>query len=138
MKTKRLPEPKEADIQRSLFLWAQMMSREYPELELLNASMNGAWIPGGKSREAQSRKFAIVARLKKLGCLRNGFPDISLPVPRGIYYGLYIELKRKSGKVSKEQDWWIDRLLDQGYYAVVARGLEQAKQIILMYLGRTV
>lgn len=133
MKTKRLPEPKEADIQRSLFLWAQMMSREYPELELLNASMNGAWIPGGKNR-----KFGIIATLKDLGCLRPGFPDISLPVPRGIYYGLYIELKRKSGKVSKEQDWWIDRLLDQGYYAVVARGLEQAKQIILMYLGRTV
>lgn len=135
IKSRKPPEPKEADEQRHLFLWAQMMSREHPELELLNSSMNGAWIPGGKSRAEQGRKFGIIKALKKLGCIRSGFPDISLPVPRGDYHGLFIELKRrKGGKVSPDQQWWLDRLRGQGYCAVVARGADEAKDVIINYL----
>jgi len=135
VKLKKFPEPKEADEQRHLFFWAQMMARTHPELELLNASMNGAWIPGGRTKAERGRKFAILAQLKALGCLRKGFPDISLPIAREDYHGLYIELKRRSGgKVSADQQWWADRLRDQGYYVAVARGAEEAKQIILMYL----
>ena len=136
MKTKKLPEPRESDIQRGLFLWAQKMSREYPELELLNASMNGAWIPGGKSRAEQGRKFGIIKTLKGLGCLRSGYPDIFLPVPKGDYHGLYIELKRSrsKGKVSPDQQWWLQKLTAQGYLAVPAWGLEQAQDVILRYL----
>lgn len=130
------PEPKEADEQRHFFLWVQMMIREYPELELLNASMNGAWIPGGKSRAEQGRKFGIIKALKKLGCIRPGFPDINLPVARGGYHGLFIELKRrKDGRVSSDQQWWLDRLRGQGYCATVAKGAEEAKEIVLGYLG---
>ncbi len=133
--SRKLPVPKEADEQRHIFLWAQKMIRELPELELLNSSMNGAWIPGGKSQAEQSRKFGIIKDLRKLGCIRSGFPDINLPVPRGGYHGLYIELKRRSGgKVSPDQQWWLDKLRGQGYYADVARGAEEAKDIILRYL----
>lgn len=131
-KLKKLPEPKEADEQRHLFFWARMMSGQHPELELLNASMNGAWIPGRKGR-----KFAIITQLQNIGCLRPGFPDINLPIPRAGYHGLYIELKRKSGgKVSKDQQWWLDKLRYQGYYSTVARGFEEAKEAIIMYLMR--
>lgn len=123
--------PKEADEQRHLFLWAQMMARKkYPELELLNASMNGALIPGEK-------KFGIITALKDIGCLRPGFPDINLPVPRGGYHGLYIELKRRSGgKVSPDQQWWLDRLRGQGYCAIIAKGKDEAVKIITNYLSR--
>ena len=126
---KRLPEPKEAAIQRNLFRWAQIVARDYPELELLNASMNGAWLPGkGK------QKFGTLTRLKQAGCIRVGYPDVFLPVPRGNYYGLFIELKRRNGKVSKYQQWWIEQLNGQGYFATVARGFEQAQEMILRYL----
>lgn len=136
MKIKKLPEPKESDIQRSLFLWAQMASRDYPGLELLNASMNGAWIPGGKRGSAeQALKFKIINTLRDIGCLRVGFPDLSLPVARGGYHGLYVELKRiGSGKVSKDQQWWLDKLTAQGYFAVPAWGFKQAQDVVLRYL----
>jgi len=135
MKIFKLPQPKEADIQRNVFLWAQMLCREHPELELLNASMNGAWIPGGKSKAAQSLKFKIIAVLKKLGCIRKGYPDLFLPVARGNWHGLYIELKRKKGgKVSDDQKWWIRKLTEQGYLAVVARGFNETVAVILRYL----
>jgi len=129
------PEPKESDEQRHVFLWAQRVANLYPGLELLNASMNGAWIPGGKSKAERGRKFGIIRKLKELGCLKSGFPDISLPVPKGRYYGLYIELKRKSGgRVEKNQEWWLDRLNRQGYMAVVAWGADEAIEVILGYL----
>jgi len=136
LKLKKLPEPKEADEQRNLFAWAQMMTRKHPELELLNASMNGAWIPGAKTKAERGRKFGIIKMLKKMGCLRSGYPDVFLPVAREDYHGLYIELKRRSGgKVSADQQWWADKLKDQSYCVAVARGAEEAKRIILTYLG---
>lgn len=136
-KIKKLSEPKESDEQRHIFLWAQKVAGLYPELELLNASMNGAWIPGGKTKPERGRKFGIIRNLKELGCLRPGFPDISLPIPKGRYHGLYIELKRKSGgRVGKDQQWWLDRLNGQGYLAVVARGTDEAIEIILRYLEK--
>ena len=136
MKPKRfpIPKPKESAIQRSVFLWAQQMQGQLPELELLNASMNGAYIPGGKSRAAQSLKFRIIATLKRLGCLRVGFPDLSLPVARHGYHGLYIELKRPGGKVSYDQEWWLQKLKAQGYLAVPAWGFTETTDIILRYL----
>jgi len=130
MKTKTFPVPKEEDDQRALFLWAEVMSRDYPELELLNASANGAWIPG-----SMMQKFATIKKLKALGCMRKGYPDIFLPVSRGVYCGLFIELKRKKGgSASKEQKRWLHRLSEEGYCAVMARGLEEAKAVILRYL----
>jgi len=135
MKLKQFPKPKESDIQRQIFLWAQGLQRDHPELELLNASMNGAFIPGGKSGSAaQTLKFKIIAVLKRLGCMRVGFPDLNLPVPRGAHHGLYIELKRIGGKVSKDQEWWLQKLTDQGYLAVPAWGFKQTTDIILHYL----
>lgn len=135
-KLKFFPEPKESAIQRNVFLWAQGIARDYPGLELLNASMNGAYIPGGKrGSAAETLKFKIIAVLKSLGCLRPGYPDLFLPVARGGYHGLYIELKRPgSGKVSEDQEWWIDQLNGQGYYATFAWGEIEAKNVILMYL----
>lgn len=135
MKLKFFPKPKESDIQRQVFMWAQQTQRDYPELELLNASMNGAFIPGGKSGSAaQTLKFKIITILKLLGCLRVGFPDLSLPVARGGHHGLYIELKRIGGKVSKDQKWWLRKLTDQGYLAMPAWGYRETTTLLLEYM----
>ena len=114
---------KEYDIQRNVFLWAQMLCREHPELELLNASLNGVRLTIGQAK-----------KVKKSG-MRKGYPDLFLPVARGGYHGLYIELKRKKGgKVSESQLWWLERLELQGYYTTIARGFNETVAVILRYL----
>lgn len=67
---------------------------------------------------------------------RKGYPDLMIEIARQGYHGLRIELKKKKGgRVEPEQREWIERLNRQGYKAVVARGLDEAKQIITDYMG---
>lgn len=63
-----------------------------------------------------------------------GIPDISLPVPRGKYHGLYIELKVGSNKPSDNQLKCIKMLQDQGHRVEVCYGWVQAAAIITDYL----
>jgi hypothetical protein len=60
-----------------------------------------------------------------------------LPVARGGYHGLFIEMKRqKGGTVSPTQRDWIEYLLAQGYQAVVCRGFDAAREVIEQYLDQ--
>jgi hypothetical protein len=86
---------------------------------------------GGKRSMSEAVKF------KRCG-VKKGVPDLCIPIPSGDYHGLYIELKRESGGVlSKEQIEWLSFLNDQGYYAQIARGFEEAKAIVLEYFEMT-
>ena len=115
--------PTEAQEQSSLFYWAKLQTGKYPELALMYH------IPNGGSRNA------IEAHNLKLQGVKPGVPDICLPVARGQYHGLYIELKRrKGGKVSQEQKEWLDALREQGYKAEIAWGWEDARNMIIEYL----
>jgi hypothetical protein len=71
--------------------------------------------------------------------MKPGVPDIFMPCARGVYHGLFIELKRqKYSRTSEEQAVWIDRLNRLGYRAVICKGWEAAKAEIVAYLeGRT-
>jgi hypothetical protein len=61
-----------------------------------------------------------------------------VPVPSGRYHGLYIELKRqKGGKTSQNQLDWLNYLREKGYYAEVAHGFDEAREIVLHYLSLT-
>lgn len=100
-----------------------MRSGAYPELELMYHIPNGGY-----------RSKAEAARFRREG-VKPGVPDICLPVPRGEYHGLYIELKRRDGgKVSKFQTEWIAKLNENGYLAVVCNGWEKAAETITQYL----
>lgn len=115
--------PKESEEQIALFRWASLCKNTYPELNLLHHIPNGG-----------TRNKAEAARLKAEG-VKPGVPDLCLPVPRGQYHGLYIELKRKhGGRISKSQSEWIDALLMHGYCAAVCNGWEEAKGMIERYL----
>lgn len=118
--------PSEYAEQATLVQW---FARQYPKIgHLLVASMNGAYIGGGKGR------FALIAKYKLAG-MRNGFPDLFLPVPTAQYHGLFIEMKRtKGGTVSKEQKDWLEYLNSAGYKAVVCKGFLEAKAAIESYL----
>lgn len=77
---------------------------------------------------------AEVAADKAMG-VKKGVPDLCLPVARGGYHGLYIEMKTPSGRASDAQRWWVDRLTACGYYAAVCHGYDAAVDILSWYLS---
>ena len=119
LKPRRISESVE---QQTVMQWAAFSSGRYPELELLYHIPNE-----GK------RSKAAAGRLKAEG-LKKGVPDLCLPVARGEYHGLYIELKALDGKATREQVGWIGNLRQQGYYAEICAGSERAIRVIEDYL----
>lgn len=72
--------------------------------------------------------------LKKMG-VRKGVLDFHLAAARGGQFGLWLELKVGSGRLSPEQKTFIERKNAQGYLAVAAWGFEACKAIIVTYLN---
>jgi len=112
----------EYETQKLIFQWAKFMEGKYPELVLLNASLNGVRLTIGQAKKA------------KAAGMKKGYPDLFLPVARGGYHGLFIELKVGKNKATKEQAWWIKELLKQGYYACVCYGYDATINTIEQYL----
>lgn len=84
---------------------------------------------GGKRHMLEAIKF------KRMG-VKAGVPDICIPIARGCYHGLYIELKRSvGGVVSTNQTWWLAELKRQGYAVYVAQGADDLIQYVHTYLG---
>lgn len=110
--------------QKALFCWAALNFKKYPELKFMYHIPNGGL--RGK-REAANLKAAGV---------RSGVPDIHLPVPKGQYAGLYIELKVGKGKTSENQDEWIAFLREHHYKVWVCHGWQSAVQVIENYLNQ--
>lgn len=120
---RELERVSKAQEQMTLFSWAAMQSGKYPELNLLYHVPNGG-----------SRHKAEAGRLRAEG-VKAGVPDLCLPVARGQYHGLYIELKRqRGGRTSDHQSEWLDALSAQGYKAALCYGWEQAAGTIIEYL----
>lgn len=115
--------PSESYEQETLFKWMELQMKKRPELQLCFHIANGG-----------SRGKAEAARFKAEG-VKAGVPDLFLPVARGPYHGLFIEMKRqKGGKVSDAQKAWISALTVQGYLAVVCYGWKDAAELIEDYL----
>ena len=74
------------------------------------------------------------ARLKRMG-VRAGVSDYHLPIARGGYHGLWVELKAGRGKPTVSQVDWLQRMRDAGHDAHVATGWIEAKLIIERYLN---
>ena len=75
--------------------------------------------------------------LKMMG-VSAGFPDVEVPLPSGHYHGFYCEMKPiKGGRLTDEQREWLSYLRDKGYWAEVAHGFEEAKEMFLHYLSFT-
>lgn len=117
----RTPEHLE---QVALMAWANLPTtlRVWPELSLLHAVPNGG------------HRFIQVAKGMKEEGVKAGVPDLDLPVPRGEFAGLRIEMKAKDGSVSPAQSWWLKELQCQGYCASVCFGWEEAQKLIIRYL----
>ncbi len=125
-KVKLYANPKdEHQHQVNVIRWSMTVRDRYPELALLHA------VPNGGLRDPVNG-----TRLKDEG-VKAGVPDLDLPVPRGQYHGLRIEIKLPNAKpsaVRDDQRWWIERLTEQGYAALICRGWEQARDVIVEYM----
>ena len=71
--------------------------------------------------------------LKQLGVL-SGVSDVVIPVARGGFHGMYIEMKSTKGRLSDNQKSFLDNMAKEGYMAVCAHGFDSAKQFIEGYL----
>ncbi len=112
----------EAEEQKALFEWAAAAKGKYPELDLLFHIPNGG-----------SRNVIEASNLKRQG-VKKGVPDLFLPVARGKYHGLFIELKWGKNKPSPEQKEWIRNIRKQNYAALVCYGWEEAAEVLKRYL----
>ena len=119
---KKMPCPTEGVEQATLFSWAQMRTYWYPELNLMFHIPNG-----GKRSKAEAGRFRAEG-------VKSGVPDLCLPVPRGRYHGLYIEMKTESGHTTAVQEWWGERLQAQGYAWRVCHGWQAAVALLEWYL----
>lgn len=111
--------------QQAVMKWARQPSirERWPELALLHHIKNET--TGGAAEVAADKAMGV----------KKGVPDLCLPVARGGFHGLYIEMKTPSGKASEAQRWWVTRLTEQGYRAVVCHGYDAAVAELCWYLS---
>lgn len=109
------------------------LSMQYPDIEF-NSDLSG--INQSKTQRGKSKR------------LRSGraFPDLVIYEPRGVYHGLFIELKRPGTRIYKkdgnivankhirEQADKIYKLRKKGYCAAFCIGFAEAKDFITRYL----
>jgi hypothetical protein len=84
----------------------------------------------GKRTEKEQRALSVVG----FSC---GIPDIIIPIARKPHYGLMIELKTSGGTLSGAQKWWLQKLSEEGYRAIVSRSLVDSQKIVVDYLNLT-
>lgn len=113
----------EGSQQQALFCWIAQAKRTYPQLACVFAIPNGGF---RNPREAAS--------LVSQG-VRAGVPDIFAAFPSRNCHGLFIEMKVGKNITSDSQDDWAIRLLQQGYYVITCYTYENARDVILWYLG---
>lgn len=118
--------------QQALFCFFALHRKEYPETEWMFAIPNGG-----------ERNPIVAAKLKAEG-VKAGVPDIFLPcsgaegkAADGNSYwhpGLFIELKVKKNKLSKEQGEYVRALTEAGFVVMICYGWEAARDVIIKYL----
>ena len=112
----------EHDEQAALFEWMAWNEPRLPDLWFAYAIPNGT-----------RTTIRIAKRMKDEG-VKKGVPDIHLPVARGRYHGLYIEMKVGKNKPSPEQKEWLRRLAEQGHFTICCYGWMQAAKILESYI----
>ncbi len=120
----------EAAEQAALFQWRDHHLYKYPGLDLMFATLNGAFLQGNARQRAIQWK-----KLVKQGA-RKGVLDIFLPVAKGKYHGLWMEMKAPKphrSSVTPEQKEWKERMRNEGYLARIVYGCDEAVAAIEAY-----
>lgn len=116
------------------FQIAEYIRLKYPNA-LFRTDLSGIKLTAGQA-----------VKIKRLQDGRRGWPDIFFPEPRGMYFGLYGEIKTGPGEVFTKkgtmrtsehiQEQWamLLELRRRGYAATWLFGFEDAKDQIELYL----
>lgn len=114
----------EFDHQCALFAWARRpdVRRHLPDLDVMEASLNGVRLT--KAQAGKAWAAGMVA----------GAWDINLPVPRGIFHGMRIEMKFGRNKLSDTQEVYGRRLQELGWKVIISYDWEHAREEIIDYL----
>jgi hypothetical protein len=107
--------------QISVVSWAEWNVSRYPELKWLHH------IPNGGSRNKQE-----AVKLKQMG-VKAGVSDLCLPYPKGIYCGLYIEMKYGSNRQQDTQKAFLSEMAKAGHYVATCYSAEEAVKVIEEY-----
>jgi hypothetical protein len=127
MQPEQLAKDTEHSQQAAFFCWLQQQTFD-ERLKFAFAIPNGG-----------ERNVIVASRLKAEG-VKQGVPDVCIPIPAGIYAGMWIEFKRpgtetqRAGKLSTEQEKWRDFLISQHYFHIVAFEYLSAVESVLRYL----
>jgi hypothetical protein len=124
---KRRAKPRELERQHQVALikWVRAVKATYPVLRLLYAVPNGG-----------DRNLRVARKLKAEGVLA-GVADLCLPVARRGYHGLYLEMKSEEGVATEEQKEFLHGVSAEEYCAVIAQGVDDARDVLEWYIGIT-
>ena len=117
----------EDSIQKAVLIWAGYIKHNgRPLADYLVHCPNGG-----------ARSLGEGSNFKKMG-VKKGYPDLILDIAKGGYHGLRIELKKlKGSRTEPEQIERLDMLNAEGYYAVIAKGFDEAIAVIEGYMAGT-
>lgn len=97
--------------------------RRYPFLKFIYASSDGA----DKDKRARDRA--------RVSGMRRGVPDICIPFRRRGYAGAYIENKSAGGRLSREQEEFIEHLRKEGFCVKICYSADEQLKFLEWYLG---
>lgn len=113
----------EHDEQVQFFKALDKLALKEPGLRFAFAVPNGS-----------ARNVVTGARLKQEG-VKRGVPDIVIPLPKGIYHGLFIEMKAGKNKMSDFQKEYFSYLEGVGYKCCCCYSSDEAVSEVISYIG---
>lgn len=132
----------EKELQEQIIIvkWFELIYPDKSDL-LFGNILAGTYIPGVN----KTKNFRRLMLAKKAGN-RKGYPDLSLHIARGGYYGLFIEYKTteskspylKNGNYSSaypEQIAYGKKLIQEGYFFTFSVGIDSTIDLIKNYMG---
>lgn len=102
--------------------WAMWNENRYPELKWLHHTPNGG-----------SRNKAEAVKLKSMG-VKSGVADLHLPYAKGVYIGLYIEMKYDKGRLQDSQVDFLRDMARNGHYVATCYTADDAIKVLEEYL----
>lgn len=102
--------------------WANWNMNRYPELKWLHH------VPNGGSRNKQE-----AVKLKQMG-VKAGVSDLCLPYPKGLYCGLYIEMKFGDNRQQETQKEFLADMAAAGHFVATCYSAEEAVKVLEEYL----
>lgn len=110
----------EEELHRVCMEWVARSTARYPILEwALQVPHDGQRLDADKHRAP---------------CEKRGVMDLLLPFPNGGWKGLAVKFKSATGRVTKDQQRWLERADEAGYMTGVCRSIDDFERVIETFL----